>query len=93
MIKPAHHRNLHRIVALERTVLVLFSLKSSPSPLIAQNYCSSRLDRLGVVAVSLESIEEVHGLGVDHLPALVMFKHGLPVIYSGEMGIDSLDQV
>ena len=86
-------RNLHRIVALERTVLVLFFLKSDPSPLIAQSNCSSRLDRLGVVAVGLENLEEVWGLGVEQLPALVMFKHGLPLIYSGEMSVDSLDKV
>ena len=85
-------RNLHRIVALERTVLVLFFLKSDPSPLIAQSNCSSRLDRLGVVAVGLENLEEVEGLGVEQLPALVMFKHGLPIIYSGEMTVDSLDK-
>ena len=86
-------RNLHRIVALERTVLVLFFLKSSPSPLISQSNCSTRLDRLGVVAVGLENIAEVEGLGVEQLPALVMFKHGLPLIYSGEISVDSLDKV
>ena len=41
----------------------------------------------------METIEEVTGLGVVNLPALVMFKHGLPIIYSGEMEVDSLDKV
>ena len=78
---------------MERTVLVLFFLRNELPPLIVQSNCSIRLDRLGVVAVGLENLAEVSGLGVDQLPALVMFKHGLPLIYSGKMTVDSLDKV
>ena len=76
-------RNLQRIIALERTVLVLFLLRSDFSPQIVQS--GSSLDRLGVVAVILDHVKEVAGLGVLSLPALVMFKHGLPIIYPGQL--------
>ena len=85
-------RNLQRIIALERTVLVLFHLRSDSSPLIVRA-SSSRLDRLGVVVVTLGHIKEVAGLGVTSLPSLVMFKHGLPIIYHGDLEVTGLDQV
>ena len=85
-------RNLQRIIALERTVLVLFHLRSDSSPLIVRA-SSSRLDRLGVVVVTLGHIKEVPGLGVTSLPSLVMFKHGLPIIYHGDLEVTGLDQV
>ena len=31
--------------------------------------------------------------GVTGLPALVMFKHGLPVVYPGQLTVHSLDQM
>ena len=84
--------NLQRIIALERTVLVLFHLRSASSPLIVRA-SSSRLDRLGVVVVTLGDIKEVAGLGVSSLPSLVMFKHGLPIVYHGDLEVTGLDQV
>ena len=87
-------RHLARIIAQERTVYVLFlSGELETLELLRSRAASSRLDRLGVVVVSLESLAEVSGLGVTRLPALVMFKHGLPIIYSGNVTEDELDQV
>ena len=87
-------RHLHRIVAQERTVYVLFLSREDDSlKVLHSRSATSRLDRLGVVAVTLESLDEVSGLGVTQLPALVMFKHGLPIVYSGNIEADEVDQV
>ena len=87
-------RHLARIIAQERTVYVLFlSDEAQTLDLVHSRAASSRLDRLGVVVVSLKSLDEVSGLGVTQLPALVMFKHGLPIIYSGNVTVDEVDQV
>ena len=87
-------RHLARIIAQERTVYVLFlSGEVETLKLLRSRAATSRLDRLGVVVVSLESLDEVSGLGVTQLPALVMFKHGLPIIYSGNVTEDEVDQV
>ena len=87
-------RHLARIIAQERTVYVLFlSDEAQTLELVRSKAASSRLDRLGVVVVSLQSLDEVSGLGVTQLPALVMFKHGLPIIYSGNVTEDEVDQV
>ena len=96
-------RHLHKIIALERTVFVLFlqscedqSITSScgvTTQLVQSNSSSSRLDKLGVVAVTVQDIAEVEGLGVDTLPALVMFKHGLPIVYDGPLSENNVDQV
>ena len=87
-------RHLARIIAQERTVYVLFiSGEVETLELLRSRAATSRLDRLGVVVVSLESLDEVSGLGVTQLPALVMFKHGLPIVYSGNVTEDEVDQV
>ena len=52
-----------------------------------------QLGRLGVVAVRVEGVAEVAQLGVEQLPALVMFKHGLPIVYTGTLGGDTMDTV
>ena len=87
-------RHLHKIIALERTVFVLFLSRSDDTlQLVQSSSSSSRLDRLGVVAVTVDDIAEVEGLGVAQLPALVMFKHGLPIVYTGHLGTDNIDNV
>ena len=86
-------RHLHKIIALERTVFVLFMSRSDDTlQLVQSSSSSSRLDRLGVVAVTVDDIAEVQGLGVSELPALVMFKHGLPIVYTGQLGTDNIDK-
>ena len=52
-----------------------------------------QLGRLGVVAVRVGGVAEVAQLGVEQLPALVMFKHGLPIVYTGALGGDTMDTV
>ena len=52
-----------------------------------------QLGRLGVVAVRVGGVAEVAQLGVEQLPALVMFKHGLPIVYTGALAGDTMDTV
>ena len=76
---------LARILAQERTVAAVF-----------QQLAGLQLDqlgRLGVVAVRVGGVAEVAQLGVEQLPALVMFKHGLPIVYTGTLGGDTMDTV
>ena len=71
---------LARILAQERTVAAVF-----------QQLAGLQLDqlgRLGVVAVRVGGVAEV-----AQLPALVMFKHGLPIVYTGALGGDTMDTV
>ena len=87
-------KHLHKIIALERTVFVLFlSRHNNTLDMIQSSVDSSRLDRLGVVAVVVDTIAEVSGLGVDTLPALVMFKHGLPIVYAGVLQEENIEKV
>ena len=83
---------LARILAQERTVAAVFQQLEDTAQLGA-GLQLDQLGRLGVVAVRVGGVAEVAQLGVEQLPALVMFKHGLPIVYTGALGGDTMDTV
>ena len=82
---------LARILAQERTVAAVFQQLEDTAQLAGLQL--DQLGRLGVVAVRVGGVAEVAQLGVEQLPALVMFKHGLPIVYTGALGGDTMDTV
>ena len=75
---------LARILAQERTVAAVFQQLEDTAQLAGLQL--DQLGRLGVVAVRVGGVAEV-----AQLPALVMFKHGLPIVYTGALGGDTMD--
>lgn len=79
---------LDKLIAKEKKLAVLFydeNDKKSQKVLNELENIDDECDKLGVVFVKIDNVEEAKEYGIEKIPSLIYFEEGIPTLYQGNL--------